>query len=32
MLKQEIKKIRKTQKDIQEKNYNLICYDSDDSN
>jgi len=33
MLKQEIKKMRQTQKGIQEKNYNLICYDnSDDSN
>jgi prefoldin subunit 5 len=34
MLKQEIKKMRQTQKETQEKNYNLICYDnnSDDSN
>jgi hypothetical protein len=32
MLKQEIKKMRQTQKEIQEKNYNLICYDSDNSN
>jgi len=33
MLKQEIKKMRQTQKETQEKNYNLICYeDSDYSN
>jgi predicted RNase H-like nuclease (RuvC/YqgF family) len=34
MLKQEIKKMRQTQKEIQEKNYKLICYDSsaDESN
>jgi hypothetical protein len=31
MLKQEITKIREIQKEFQVKNFNLICYDSDES-